>query len=55
MGTNVVTNVPVSYKIDDGTAVNGTYSGSINPGDTVEYTFTQTYLAPHNRLHIVCI
>jgi hypothetical protein len=47
VGTNVVTNVPVSYKIDNGTAVNGTYSGSINPGDTVEYTFTQTYLAPH--------
>ncbi|MDI3479171.1 MAG: hypothetical protein PWQ14_317, partial [Rikenellaceae bacterium] len=47
VGTNVVNNVPVSYKIEDGTAVNGTYSGSINPGDTVEYTFTQTYLAPH--------
>jgi hypothetical protein len=47
VGTNVVTNVPVSYKVDNGTAVNGTYSGSINPGDTVDYTFTQTYQAPH--------
>lgn len=47
VGTNVVTNVPVSYKVDGGTAVNGTYTGSIEPGDTVEYTFTQTYLAPH--------
>jgi hypothetical protein len=47
VGTNVVTNVPVSYKINNGTAVNGTYSGSINPGDTVIYTFTQTYQAPH--------
>ncbi|HOU82684.1 MAG TPA: T9SS type A sorting domain-containing protein, partial [Bacteroidales bacterium] len=47
VGTNVVTNIPVSYKVDNGTAVNGTYSGSINPGDTVDYTFTQTYQAPH--------
>jgi len=47
VGTNVVTNIPLSYKVDNGTAINGTYSGSINPGDTVDYTFTQTYQAPH--------
>ena len=27
--------------------MNVLYSGSIEPGDTVTYTFTQTYLAPH--------
>jgi hypothetical protein len=47
VGTNVVTNVPISYKVNNSTAINGTYSGSINPGDTVDYTFTQTYQAPH--------
>ena len=48
VGSNIVTNVPVGYKLDySTTAVLETYNGSINPGDTVTYTFNNTFIAPH--------
>ena len=48
VGSNAVTNVPVGYKLNtSNTAVLETYNGSINPGDTVTYTFNNTFVAPH--------
>ncbi|NQX86256.1 MAG: T9SS type A sorting domain-containing protein [Flavobacteriaceae bacterium] len=41
-GTNAQSNVPVSYTIDGGAAVNETYTGTIAAGTTESYTFTQT-------------
>lgn len=41
-GTNPQSNIPVSYTIDGGAAVNETYTGTIAPGVTESYTFTQT-------------
>lgn len=41
-GTNPQSNIPVSYTVDGGAAVNGTYTGTIAPGVTESYTFTQT-------------
>ncbi len=37
-----LTNVPVSYTINGGTAVNETYAGSIAPNATANYAFTAT-------------
>lgn len=39
-GTSVLTNLPVSYTVDGGTAINETIAGPINPGAKVSYTFT---------------
>lgn len=41
-GTNDQSNIPVSYTIDGGAAVNETYAGTILAGETQSYTFTQT-------------
>jgi hypothetical protein len=41
-GINAATSVPVSFSVDGGTPVSETYTGVINPGDTVSYVFTGT-------------
>jgi len=45
-GTDAISNFPLQYDINAGTPVIGTYSGTINPGAEVTYTFTQTYVSP---------
>ncbi|HNY06732.1 MAG TPA: hypothetical protein PKL64_01455, partial [Bacteroidales bacterium] len=41
-GTATQSNIPVSYAIDGGTAVNEVIPGPINSGEQLDYTFTQT-------------
>ena len=44
-GTDAISNFPLQYDINAGTPVIGIYSGTINPGAEVTYTFTQTYVS----------
>lgn len=41
-GNNIVSNIPVSYTVNNGsgTPVEETFTGSINPGETVQFTFS---------------
>ncbi|HHG86260.1 MAG TPA: T9SS type A sorting domain-containing protein [Bacteroidetes bacterium] len=39
-GTNPISNFPVSYQLDGGTAVTEMFSGTLQPFDTASYTFT---------------
>lgn len=39
-GTNILTNIPVSYTINGSSPINETVAGPINPGTKVSYTFT---------------
>jgi len=41
-GNNTLTSIPVSYSVDGGAAVNETWAGSLAPGTTTQYSFTQT-------------
>ena len=41
-GNNTLTSVPVSYSVNGGADVNETWTGSMAPGTTAQYTFTQT-------------
>ncbi|WP_299524952.1 GEVED domain-containing protein [Winogradskyella sp.] len=41
-GNNTLTSIPVSYAINGGANVNETWTGSLAPGTTVQYSFTQT-------------
>lgn len=41
-GTTPQSNIPVSYTINGGTPVTEVFTGSINPGETVSYTFSTT-------------
>ena len=53
-GTNPQTNIPVSYTVDGGAAVNETYTGTIAPGVTESYTFTQTAdLSTTNQMYTI--
>jgi len=42
LGTATQSNIPVSYQINGGAAVNETFTGSIAAGETASYTFTAT-------------
>jgi hypothetical protein len=42
-GTDILTNVPVRYKKDNDSPVTAIMSGTIAPGATANYTFTQTF------------
>ncbi|HCB61072.1 MAG: hypothetical protein A2W93_07150 [Bacteroidetes bacterium GWF2_43_63] len=47
LGTDTLTSVPVSYKLNTGfPPQNGTWTGTLLPDSTVNYTFTQTYPGP---------
>ncbi|WP_460220413.1 GEVED domain-containing protein [Psychroserpens sp. MEBiC05023] len=41
-GENEQSNIPVSYTINGGTAINATFVGPLGAGATTSYTFTQT-------------
>ena len=41
-GNNTLTSIPVSYSINGGADVTETWTGSLAPGSTVQYSFTQT-------------
>jgi hypothetical protein len=42
-GTNAITSIPVEYKLNANSIAQETWSGNANQGDTITYTFTQTY------------
>ena len=41
-GTANITSLPMAYTINGGTAVTGTYSGTLTPGSSTTYTFSTT-------------
>lgn len=41
-GDSAISNIPVSYTINGGSPVTETYSGTINPNNSYNYTFTAT-------------
>lgn len=41
-GSNVITTLDLSYSLNNAAFITETYTGSVNPGDTVEYTFNAT-------------
>jgi len=41
-GNNALTSIPVSYSVNNGPDVNETWTGSLAPGSTTQYTFTTT-------------
>ncbi|WP_378186218.1 GEVED domain-containing protein [Aquimarina sp. W85] len=41
-GTNAQSNFPVSYTIDNGPAINEIFTGTLNPGEIVDFTFATT-------------
>ncbi|MFC2100635.1 GEVED domain-containing protein [Bacteroidota bacterium] len=43
MGQNALMSIPVSYKFINQVPVQGVWTGNLAPGDSVEYTFIQTY------------
>jgi len=43
-GTEAASNSPVSYQIDEGAPVNETYTGTINPGSSVNHAFSTPWI-----------
>jgi len=42
IGVNAMSNIGLAYQFNSGTVVSGQYTGTINPGDSVDYSFTST-------------
>lgn len=56
LGRNTLTSFPLAYRINDGAAVNETFFLKIDPGDTVNVTFSQTCkLLPETSYRIYII
>lgn len=47
-GTSTVTQIPVNYKIDNGTPVSQNWIGALAPGATTTFTFTSAYPATNS-------
>ena len=45
-GTDTISLVPLSYKVNTGAAVSGTWNGTLYPDSTANYTFASQYNAP---------
>jgi len=54
-GATAISNVPVSYSVNGGTAVNETISNTIAPNDTFLYTFTQTADLSAGGVHAISL
>jgi len=52
-GTDTLKSVPVEYLINSLSHANEVYTGLINPGDSVDYTFTTTYVSA-GGVYAVC-
>ncbi len=46
LGTDPLTNIPVSYKVGNLPSVSSTWTGTLAPGAEVNHSFTQTYTGP---------
>lgn len=47
LGTNVINNLQLSYQLGSATAVTESWSGTLNPGDSTNYTFTTALVVPN--------
>ncbi|MCF8296852.1 MAG: T9SS type A sorting domain-containing protein [Saprospiraceae bacterium] len=48
-GLNALSTIPVHYKVGNLATVNATWTGSLLPGATANYTFATTYTSPSNN------
>lgn len=44
-GSSTLTQIPVNYRIDNGTPINQIWTGALTPGSTAQFTFTTSYTA----------
>ncbi len=52
-GSNAISSVPVQFLIGTTPIASETFSGTINPGDSADYTFTTTYHSPNGN-YLLC-
>ena len=57
-GSSTITSIPITYQRGSTPAVTETWTGSLAPvgtlGDTVQYTFTSTFVAPSGSTFNIC-
>lgn len=51
-GTDTLTSIPVEYRVNNLLMGSETYTGTLLPGATVNYTFTTTYITPAGQTQI---
>jgi hypothetical protein len=54
-GANTLTSIPVSFIVNGGIPVTETWSGTLLSGDSTDYTFTATYVAPYLGFYTMCV
>jgi hypothetical protein len=53
-GTTTLTSIPVAYTVNNATPVTATWTGSLAPGATANYTFATTYTGPDTTSYSLC-
>jgi hypothetical protein len=51
-GLDTLTTIPIAFAVNGGTPVNGVWNGTLAPGDTIMYTFTQQFVAPNQQFSV---
>lgn len=54
-GTSALTSVPLEYTINGGAAISETWTGNLQPGDSVLYTFSATLNPPAGASFNLCV
>lgn len=52
-GTASLSNIAVGYNVNNGTAVTQSVPGPLNPGDSIQVTFTTPWLVPAGSSHVL--
>ncbi|MEI6122792.1 MAG: T9SS type A sorting domain-containing protein [Bacteroidota bacterium] len=53
-GTTALTSIDIAYQLTGSAPVTGTWTGSLAPGATTDYTFTTTYTGPTAATYELC-
>lgn len=53
-GASTLTSIPVAIIVNGGTPIPETWTGTLLPGDSTDYTFTATYVAPYLGFYTLC-
>ena len=54
-GANTLTSLPVAFIVNGGTPVTETWTGTLLSGDSTNYTFAATYVAPYLGFYTLCV
>jgi len=54
-GVNTLTSIPVGFSVNGAALISETWTGTLLSGDSIDYTFTATYVSPTLGFYTLCV